>query len=49
MTNFCGEFEADADMNIHGSRDPIESANAVKHNQENSLIVMARNAKSLLA
>ncbi len=37
------------DMNIHGARDPIESANAVKHNQENSLIVMARNAKSLLA
>lgn len=37
------------DMNIHGAREPIESANAVKHNQENSLIVMARNAKSLLA
>lgn len=37
------------DMNIHGAQDPIESANAVKHNQENSLVVMARNAKSLLA
>ena len=47
--NFYGEIEANIDINIHGAKDPIESAKAVKHNQESSLIVMARNAKSLLA
>lgn len=32
------------DMTINGARDPIESANAVKRHQENSLALMARNA-----
>lgn len=34
------------DMTINGARDPVESANAVKRQQENSLAFMARNAVS---
>lgn len=37
------------DMTINGARDPIESANAVKRQQENQLAFMARNAMSPLA
>lgn len=36
------------DMTLHGVRDPIESANAVKRQQENSLVFMARGAQSVL-
>ena len=37
------------DMTINGAREPIESANAVKRQQENQLAFMARNAMSPLA
>lgn len=37
------------DMTINGAREPIESANAVKRQQENSLTFMARNAMNPLA
>lgn len=37
------------DMTINGAREPIESANAVKRQQENQLAFMARNAISPLA
>lgn len=37
------------DMTINGARDPIESANAVKRQQENHLAFMARNAMSPLS
>ena len=37
------------DMTINGAREPIESANAVKRQQENSLTFMARNALNPLA
>ncbi len=36
------------DMTINGAREPIESANAVKRQQENSLVFMARSAQSVL-
>ncbi|MFX5825423.1 hypothetical protein ABTE10_00795 [Acinetobacter baumannii] len=36
------------DMVINGAREPIESANAVKKQQENTMILMARNTKSLI-
>lgn len=36
------------DMTINGARDPIESANAVKRHNENSLAFMARGAQSVL-
>lgn len=36
------------DMTINGAREPIESANAVKRQQENSLAFMARNVISPL-
>ncbi|MEQ1322128.1 cell wall hydrolase [Acinetobacter soli] len=37
------------DMTINGARDPIESAKAVKRQQENSYIVMARGAQGVIA
>ena len=37
------------DMTINGAREPIESANAVKRQQENQLAFMARNAMSPLS
>lgn len=37
------------DMTINGARDPIESANAVKRQQEHQLVFMARNAMSPLS
>ncbi|MEG2264362.1 MAG: cell wall hydrolase [Acinetobacter sp.] len=37
------------DMTINGAREPIESANVVKRQQENQLAFMARNAMSPLA
>ncbi|WP_228136563.1 cell wall hydrolase [Acinetobacter sp. Ag2] len=40
--------EFKTDMTINGAKEPIESANAVKRQQENSMTVMARNAKSFL-
>ena len=36
------------DMTINGAKEPIESANAVKRQQENQLAFMARNAISPL-
>ncbi|MFP6819395.1 glucosaminidase domain-containing protein [Acinetobacter sp.] len=45
--NIHQEFKTD--MTINGAKEPIESANAVKRHQENSMAVMARNAKSILA
>ncbi|MCG5950874.1 hypothetical protein MER83_20630, partial [Acinetobacter baumannii] len=36
------------DMVLNGVRDPIESANAVKKQQENTMILMAHNTKSLI-
>lgn len=41
--------EFKTDMTINGARDPVESANAVKRQQENSMVIMARNAKGLVA
>ena len=35
------------DMTISGAKEPIESANAVKHHQENQLAFMARGAKGV--
>ncbi|WP_227561012.1 VgrG-related protein [Acinetobacter bereziniae] len=40
--------EFKTDMTINGAKEPIESANAVKRQQENSMTVMARNAKAIL-
>lgn len=40
--------EFKTDMTINGAKEPIESANAVKRQQENSMAVMARNAKAIL-
>ncbi|MDQ8996376.1 cell wall hydrolase [Acinetobacter soli] len=37
------------DMTINGARDPVESAKAVKRQQENSYIVMARGAQGVIA
>ena len=37
------------DMTLHGVNNPMDAANAVKRQQENSLIFMARGAKSVLA
>lgn len=37
------------DMTINGARDPVESANAVKRQQENSMTVMARGAQGVMA
>lgn len=45
--NIHQEFKTD--MTINGAKEPIESANAVKRQQENSMAVMARNAKSIFA
>lgn len=36
------------DMVINGAREPVESANAVKKQQENTMILLARNTKSLI-
>ena len=36
-------------MTINGAREPIESANAVKRQQENQLVFMARGATNPLA
>lgn len=41
--------EFKTDMTINGAKDPVESANAVKRQQENSMVIMARNAKGLIA
>lgn len=41
--------EFKTDMTINGAKEPIESANAIKRQQENSMVVMARNAKSVIA
>lgn len=41
--------EFKTDMTINGAKEPIESANAIKRQQENSMAVMARNAKSVIA
>ena len=35
------------DMTIHGASSPVESANAVKRQQENDLAIMARGAKGI--
>lgn len=40
--------EFKTDMTINGAKEPIESANAVKRQQENSMAVMARNAKGFI-
>ncbi|KAF1025801.1 MAG: hypothetical protein GAK29_01663 [Acinetobacter bereziniae] len=40
--------EFKTDMTINGAKEPIESANAVKRQQENSMTVMARNAKGFI-
>ena len=40
--------EFKTDMTINGASNPVESANAVKRQQESSLTIMARNAKSIL-
>lgn len=40
--------EFKTDMTINGAREPVESANAIKRQQENSLVIMARNAKGLI-
>lgn len=37
------------DMTINGARDPVESAKAVKRQQENSMTVMARGAQGVMA
>lgn len=37
------------DMTLNGVSSPVESANAVKRQQENSMVIMARGAKSALA
>lgn len=37
------------DMTINGAANPMDSANAVKRQQENGLVFMARNAKGILA
>ncbi|PPB85682.1 cell wall hydrolase [Acinetobacter soli] len=37
------------DMTINGARDPVESAKAVKRQQENFYIVMARGAQGVIA
>lgn len=37
------------DMTINGAKEPIESANAVKRQQENQLVFMARNVTNPLA
>lgn len=36
------------DMTINGASNPIDSANAVKRQQENSMVLMARNAKGIM-
>lgn len=36
------------DMIINGARDPVESAKAVKRQQENSMVIMARGAQGAL-
>lgn len=36
------------DMTINGAANPMDSANAVKRQQENGLVFMARNAKGIL-
>lgn len=36
------------DMTINGAKDPIESANAVKRSQDNSMAIMTRNAQGVL-
>lgn len=36
------------DMTINGARDPVESAKAVKRQQENSMTVMARGAQGVM-
>lgn len=36
------------DMVLNGVREPIESANAVKKQHENTMILMAHNTKSLI-
>jgi hypothetical protein len=36
------------DMTLNGVSSPVESANAVKHQQENSMVIAARGAKSLI-
>ncbi|ENV16967.1 VgrG-related protein [Acinetobacter guillouiae] len=41
--------EFKTDMTINGAKEPVESANAVKHQQENSMVFLARSAKSVLA
>ena len=36
------------DMTLNGVSSPVESANAVKRQQENSMVIAARGAKSLI-
>nr|WP_284078613.1 hypothetical protein [Acinetobacter nosocomialis] len=36
------------DMTINGASNPLDSANAVKRQQENSMVLMARNAKGIM-
>ncbi|WP_284084903.1 phage tail tape measure protein [Acinetobacter nosocomialis] len=36
------------DMTINGASNPLDSANAVKRQQENSMVLMARNAKGII-
>lgn len=40
--------EFKTDMVLHGVKDPIDSANAVKRQQENALVFMARGAQSTM-
>lgn len=41
--------EYKTDMTINGASNPVESANAVKQNQENGMVLMARSAKGVFA
>lgn len=40
--------EYNTTMTINGAREPVESANAVKRNQDNANAIMARNAQSII-
>ncbi len=39
--------EFKTDMTINGAKEPLESANAVKRQQENQMVIMARGAKGV--